>query len=838
MRKTLILLVGLFGILAVAKAQGQTVALNYNKQPLNEILLDLNDRYKVQISINSRLSANCIISIRQNFPDMQAALEQLAQRCGLKLVRISNVYTFRKAKTTIKPPPEEKKVIVKKLPPKKYTYQGQVVEQASLEPLPFSVIQLGKGYVVADQNGRFSFKTLATSQRIKCQHLGYKVADTLLLPNYQLRIVLQPQIDLLQEVTIQGTQDVCVARLGEDAGRIKFNDLNNSLVPGAANDLVTNNLRLYPGIMAAGESTSDFMIWGAYAGQNQVLYDGITMFNSWGVSDDIGRVNPFMIKNMEVYKGGYNVPYGDRIGGVVMINTKAGNREKATADLSINNRLANLYVNVPLFNHNASLQVAGRKSYYQLLDLSINPVEDKEAIVPTYDYSDLNVKFSATFLNQDQLELSLITSEDNYNGKFESNVAARRDLLEDVRIRSTQIGSSLKYIKNWGGGAGVSTLVLARSNYSPELTSNYSLQTRLSTEPKVVKAFTWNNQISETSAKLKHQWALGQSQQLELSAGLISNQGLLSSQNQDRVLQDNDYTQTRATFYIHDQLRLSPRLHVQLGLKADMPLSNNQVYVQPRITGRYDLSTHWNLHFGWGKYNQFIAKNSFIDAFGNQNDIWGVSDGDRLLISEAFHHVVGLAYLHQGFELSMEGYYNTSSNFNRFVIQKGSLPARQILAATSMGLDVYLKKRWQRHEFWLAYSLANVQEDQTHRLATNNCSIAAPHSQTHELKTALVLNFSPFHLSFTHAYGSGFSNNPDCTQQNELKIQPYNRTDIAMQYRFQWQRTYFEAGFSILNLFNQINVRLNQSVSIPNDNSIVNTIGIPFTPTVYLNAKF
>lgn len=832
------LFVSLLCILAAAKAQGQTIALNYSQQPLNEILLDLNDRYKVQISINARLSANCIISIKQSFPTMEAALQQLAQRCGLKLVRISNVYTFRKAKTKQEPPPDKKPIAQKKLPPKKYLYQGQVVEQTSLEPLPFSVIQLGKGYVVADQNGRFSFKTLHPSQAVKCQHLGYAVADTLLQPHHQLRLVLQPQIDLLQEVTIRGTQEVCVARLGENAGRIKFNDLNNSLVPGATNDLVTNNLRLYPGIMAAGESTSDFMIWGAYAGQNHVLYDGITMFNSWGVSDDIGRVNPFMIKNMEVYKGGYNVPYGDRVGGVVMINTKAGNRNQATADLSLNNRLANLYVNVPMFGNNASLQVAGRKSYYQLLKLSADPVENREVIVPEYDYSDLSLKFSATFANHDQLEASFIASRDNYDGKFESNVVARRDLIEDVNIQSNQAGGSLQYIKNWGNGAGVSSLVLARSHYSPQLTSNYSLQTRFSTEPKTVKAFTWDNTIAETSVKLKHRWAAGQTQQLELNVGLISNQSSLNSKNQDRVLQDVDNRQVRATFYVHDQLRLSSRLHLQLGLKADMPLSTKQVYWQPRITGRYDLSSRWNFHFGWGKYNQFIAKNPVIDAFGNQTDIWQVSDGGRVPVAEAFHHVVGFAYLAQGLELSIEGYYNTSSGFNRFVIQKGQLPERQALEANSLGLDIYVKKRWRGHELWLAYSRAHVQEYQTQRFSVNNCSLEAPHSQNHELKGALVLNFSPFHFSFTHAYGSGFSNNPDCAQQNQLDIRPYHRTDAAMQYRFQWRRTYFEAGFSILNLFNQINVRLNQSVSVPGDNSIVNTIGIPFTPTVYLNAKF
>ncbi|WP_082226520.1 TonB-dependent receptor [Microscilla marina] len=835
MRKKFVVPICWLFLLVVTKAQGQTIALNYSQQPLNEILLDLNDRYKVQVSINSQLSANCIISIKQSFPTMESALRQLAKKCRLTLIKISDVYTFRKDKTEVKPSPEKKHIAKKKLSPKKYTYQGQVVEQTSLEPLPFSVIQLNKGYVVADQNGRFSFKTLRQTQVVKCQHLGYKVIDTLLLPGGRLRVVLKPQIDLLQEVTIRSTSETCVARLGKNAGRIKFNDLSNSLVPGASNDLIFNNLRLYPGIMASGESTSDFIIWGAYPGQNHVLYDGITMFNSWGVNDDIGRVNPFMIKNMEVYKGGYNVPYGDRVGGVVLINTKAGNRDKATADISLNNRLANLYLSVPLFNHSASLQIAGRKSYYQLLDLSVSPVEDKEVIIPNYDYSDLHLKFSSSFANQDQLEISFIASRDNYEGVFRSNLAARKDLVEDVNVQSEQIGSSLKYIKNWGKAGGVSTLVLAQSNYSPELTSNHSLQTNLSTEPKVVKSFTWGNQVAEYSGKLTHQWALGHTHQLELNAGVVANETVLKSQNQDKVLQDTSTLQTRLTFYAHDQLRLSTRLHLQLGMKADVPLTGNQVYVQPRINARYDLGAHYNIHFGWGKYYQFVAKNTIIDAFGNQTDIWQVSDGVNAPVTEAVHHVLGGAYLTKGFEASMEGYYKTSSGFRRFVIRRNTLPTQLNLEARSLGLDVYIKKRFRRHELWFAYSWARVEE----RLNTGRQTAdyrLAPQSQQHELKAALVLNFSPFHLSLTNVNGSGFSNSP--LERANSVFQPYHRTDIALQYRFQWQHTYFEAGCSILNFFNQVNVRLNQSVNVPNDNSIVNTVGIPFTPTVYLNAKF
>jgi len=70
-----------------------------------------------------------------------------------------------------------------------------------------------------------------------------------------------------------------------------------------------------------------------------------------------------------------------------------------------------------------------------------------------------------------------------------------------------------------------------------------------------------------------------------------------------------------------------------------------------------------------------------------------------------------------------------------------------------------------------------------------------------------------------------------------VDFNPYWRTDFAGQYLFELNDLQFQTGISILNLFDKENERLNQSVNVPNGAEI-NTLGIPFTPTVYLDCKF
>ena len=113
--------------------------------------------------------------------------------------------------------------------------------------------------------------------------------------------------------------------------------------------------------------------------------------------------------------------------------------------------------------------------------------------------------------------------------------------------------------------------------------------------------------------------------------------------------------------------------------------------------------------------------------------------------------------------------------------------------------------------------------------------LRAPQSQKHELKTAAILDFYPWQFTISNVYGSGFPNRP---QDRRMPISSkYFSADAAAQYSFDINKLNFQTGFSLLNITNYTNIRLNQSVNVPGD-QIIDTYGVPFTFTMFLNLLF
>lgn len=827
--KTRLLILLVLTLCSITKSFSQSVTLDYEDELLNEILLDLNQRYGVQVSINSSLSNSCPITINEQFKSMALALQALADECKLSLKKIGEVYIFR---SRVSPEVRAKEVPKKPATPPSYLFQGQIVEKDTKEPLPFSILRMKGRGVVADENGRFSFKSTNSQERSVFQSLGYETIDTLINHNNGLYIAMNTDLVELGTVEVVANGGYTpLTNVGEKAGYVRFNDISNNLIPGLSNNLIFNNLRLYPGIMAAGESIADFVIWGSYAGQTHVVYDGISLFNSWGINDDMGRVNPYMIKNVEVYKGGYNVPYGDRVGGVVLMEGTSGDRNKAGASISLTNQLANGYLNIPLFNKRATLQLAGRKTFFEAFDLSANFGDNEDVIVPQYDYSDYNIKLSAALSDWDLLEISSIYSEDAYNGNF--RFGPRRLAVQDVSLNSVQTGNSIRYSRNWEKG-GTSKLALSQSNYEPEFATNFLLQLEQRPIGDTLIRYNWKNSVEEYKAQATHTFVATAQHQFQVSAAYITNRTALSS-SADRLILENDQAETsRASFYVHDDLQLSRKFSMQLGLKADVLTQSGNAFWQPRINARLDLNSQWNIHAGWGLYNQFVSKNSIVDELGNRSDVWQVADGESSPVLDAQHTVMGLSYQAAGLEFGLEGFYKKTAGFSRFFLNRNTSILRAQGESRTKGLEVFAKKKVQSHQFWVAYTLSEVEE----RFGNGNRFSEyqlAPQSQKHELKTVAIFNFSPLQFSITQVYGSGFPNSTIRGDTEEFT--PYWRTDLALQYSFNLGKANVESGISVLNLFDERNVRLNQSFRVLGGTRI-NTVGIPFTPTLYVNFGF
>ena len=104
---------------------GQGWALNYQNQPLNDILLDLNDQYGLQVSIDADFSRNCQVTLIGNFRSVETVMHRLAAHCNLEISLVNKVYLF-----------SNPVILTSNQSLSTYLFQGQVLEKSSLLKCP------------------------------------------------------------------------------------------------------------------------------------------------------------------------------------------------------------------------------------------------------------------------------------------------------------------------------------------------------------------------------------------------------------------------------------------------------------------------------------------------------------------------------------------------------------------------------------------------------------------------------------------------------------------------------------------------------------------------------
>lgn len=797
---------------------GQKVRLTYTDIPLNDVLLEISQTYDLQVSINANLAAGCLVTVDEKFESAEAAMNYLAKTCNLQVVSIGGVYAFQSI--------NEETVIAASKPI--YLYQGKVRDTETGEPLPYAKIILPNGGVMADDQGNFSFKS--TEKRIKStwRYLGYTILDTVLTSSSNLSVSLVPRENNLQEVLVTSAEPrVELSTTGEGIGEVALNDVYSKLIPGNSTNLLFNHLRLYPGILAAGESLSEFVVWGAHMGQNQMIFDGITLFSGSGIDNNIGRVNPLLIKNIAVYKGGYNVHVGDRVGGIMLIDGRQGQTDKFRTQFNLNNQLANAYVNIPLFKGSSSLQVAGRQTFADFLKLEhVLGSNDERFIQPEYKYGDLNVKFTKTFKNNDFLELSTIFSRDTYTEEFTRKKGAQQEYQRFLQIGALQAGGALRYTHLWKLG-GITKFAYSQSSFSGTHVSSIRFRPLNGTEIKKFGVQKWNNGIGEKSIKVNHEFTRKNKQEIDVSVGLVQNDYQFELDTNLAALKDANAAMGRLRIYGRDNIQITNRLKVQIGLKIEMPFNAVQLYPQPRVNGSFDLSENWKLNFGWGLYNQFVNQTAIIDTYGNRTHFWQLADGENSPVLSGQHNAIGLNYFTDKLEFGIEGYYKTTSGLTQYLVDSSN-SVYERGEAIMYGIDLFAQKRWNQHLFTASYSLGQVME--SFPSFGDEVYLNALHNQLHELKLAALFAFNPVYFSIVNVYGSGFE------FKEGVDPSAYHRLDIALEYRKKWKAFGIETGFSILNLLNHKNVRLFRYTVFP-DGELNSTIGTEFTPLVYLNLK-
>lgn len=857
----------------LGSSQSKTYRIEASDQPLSKILLQLRIQYDFQFSYSENQVTQFKITVSKTFNSKEEAVKYLIKDLPLHLKIMDNVFIIV---------PDKKK---KKTNEGKYLTQiaGQIVEAGSYEPLPYSSILINNYPMVADVTGNFNYTTLAdSSYRVRISHLGYVVYDTLVYAGIDQRFKLVPSSIKLQEVLVQKNLIENSTMVGERTGKITINHNIARFIPGQGDNSVFNIIRLMPGVQAAGEQSNDLMLWGSYEGQSLITFDEFTLFGLKNYSDNISVINPFLVKNIEVYKGAFDAKYGNRIGGIINMTGKNGNIKKPVVSLNVNNTTINGMVEVPLLKK-SSLQVAYRQTYYNLYNSSdfnifaptkpLPKTQNKAAklknvsfdlnVYPDdYRFNDLNLKYTWNFDNGDQFYVSMYGGSDHFSLSTDANITREikgkhnKSISELLNIKllnkedNSQRGMSLFYNKTWNNQL-VSKMVLTHSDFSKHLSEEVE-STNTSTENiyNQDRAYT-GNKVLENSIRIENHLDFLNGHELEFGGGLYFNKAEIASNINlhDTLFIDtlNVFRNNRAFAYIQDNLPVGERLILHAGARINMSFNNPKVYFEPRISATYKLTEQFKLNASIGRYNQFMFKVASIDKDLNYSYLW-VTSNENIPVQNATHWAAGINYFKNNLTFNVEAYYKMTHNLTERVFESRNVGRNKVNGyfpyfgnAKTYGLDFYAKKDFGRHSVWASYTLSKALES----LAPANKPLpsytAAPQDQLHELKLAGLFNVGKFFLSSDYVYGSGLQILKEVFKDQTNDVS-YSRVDVALTYKFAPKRFSGEVGLSILNLFDTQNLKYTNMKTIQLSPELGNiqvySNAVAFTPIIFLKLVF
>ncbi len=825
---------------SLLKLSGQSIAIDVKDESLNQVLLEMAQDYGIQLSFDDQLLSAYTLTLDKTFDNPEEAIAFLIKDYPLAYKKIGDVFTLYSTQA------EEI--------PTKHNISGRVVDSQTGETLPYSHVIINQSGMVTDFNGNFSFVSTDSLFRLSISYMGYYIKDTTLNPGSAYVLGLTPSIIGLQEVVVEGSMLVRSGQIGEEAGVIRLNHKIAYRLPGNGDNAVFNFLRLQPGILAAGERSSELIIWGSYSGHSKILFDGFTIFGLKNFNDNISFVNPYMAKDIKVLKGGYSADYDDRVGGIVDITGINGSTNKPSINLNINNMTLNGMASIPVTKR-AALTFAYRHTYYNLMDaddLNIvsggrqRPGKYDINVYPDYSFGDFNIKLGGSTSGGDNYFISLYTGKDefSYDIEQEKNMV---DISLDVEEENRQQGGSAFYGKTWRNGVNshfsVNLSALNKELYEKQMVTRTSGMG--GNQQPSGREVLFNNDILEFSIKNKTRIPLSEKQMSEVGWNYTYENVSFSEDSLDQTLVSSTDQSHRIGLFLQDEIRPVKRLSIKPGIRLDYPIHMETLYIQPRIQLSFDFADRWKVNAAAGIYNQFISETSVNDELGNIRYVWAICNTTDVPVLKANHFVGGLTFKHKGLTVGVEGYYKTTTGITRYV-NLWSLGIQDVYQgdARMYGMDLQVKQYFRKHEAWASYTLSKTEEHFPYM--PNDVDYRdAPQDQRHEIKGALLLNFSPFFFSTNYVYGSGFrsprSIYDDPENDDPEERYPYNRLDVAFIYRHSIKSYHFEVGISILNVLNHENIKYSNVILIPDSPTTsisIHAEAVPFTPTIYLNMAF
>lgn len=907
-----LLLLGTFAGWAQGPAEAELVIKDefYNNKPLLFVLTDLKKKYNVRVDYDEELVKKYRVSY---WFDNTKFLE------GLKgVLRDTKELTFyvteaNTVKIVPKNSPELPKEARKEFDTRyrgvptrsNFTLVGRIVEKGTSENMPFASVAVLGTKIGAQTNvdGYFTLlKVPSDTVTLLVSYVGYKNATVFLSPKTVLDnfiIEIEPGEQELEEVMVMGEKTE-VLKANEIVGMIKMTPKNLAKLPNIGERDPFRAFQLMPGVSASNESSSGLYVRGGTPDQTLVLYDGFTVYHVDHLFGFFSAFNYNALKDIQLYKGGFDAKFGGRISAVAEITGKEGNKNKFNAGADLSLLSTNGYIETPL-GKKVTLLLAGRRSYKGPLYEKIfntftserqttvaqtgfgrppggpggrfgnNALQNQTA--QSYFY-DLNAKLTWNLSRKDILTWSLYNGTDKMDNSSASsfNFGRGGDLGASTSSNDISawgnLGSSFKWSRRWNDKLYSNMLVSYSNFYSNRDNTRTVVSTIPATDTSVAITRKQNigqvetNDLKDFTAKIDFEYKLTPHNQLEF--GIHSTANTIDYQyiqnDTVNVLSKSDRGLITA-FYLQDQMRLfNTKLLLKPGLRINHFDVTNKLYFEPRLSATYAVSDKVKLKMATGRYFQFAKQINREDLTQGNRSYWLLANGGTLPVTMSDHLIVGGSYEYKQYLVDVEFYQKNNTGITeytlRFVpqIRQGLSVQETFFNGNEVvrGVDVLVQRKFGDFNGWIGYTLSEAIRNVS---AFSDLPYHSDQDVRHQFKFIGAYRWRNIDFSLTQIFSTGrpYTSIVGAYQvklldgsvrsftmpsdKNATRFPSYNRLDVSATYNARWG----SIGVSVFNLYNRKNVWYKRfEVITENGESVLQTTNVNYlgiTPNITFSWK-
>lgn len=583
-------------------------------------------------------------------------------------------------------------------------------------------------------------------------------------------------------------------------------------------------LQVVPGVITTGDQGGQLFIRGGSPVQNKILLDGMTIYNPFHSIGFFSIFETEIIKKVDVLTGGFNAYHGGRISAVVDIQTRSGNKQRLSGQLSGSPFMVKALLEGPIIKlkedaGNLSFVLTGKRSIISQTSPQLYPyASQNDSIGLPFGFTDIYGKVSFGTKNGSEFNAFGFNFSDEFN---------------DPSI--ARIGWD-----NVGGGINFNILPQS-SNLIVNGKAGYSSY-KISLDEGDNKPR--NSGITEYFLGLDFNF-FGNSYEFDYGLEIKSVTTNFEFINPfDVSLSQQQFTTELAGYFLYR--KAWEKLVIEPSLRLQYYASLNEPRLEPRLGLKYNATDDLRFKAAGGLYSQNLISTS------NERDVVNLFTGfllgpdatiqapdgsavdSRLQFSQ--HAIVGVEYdLSPSLTLNVEGYIKRFPQI--VVVNRNKLTREESDYVTEVGeargVDVSLKYETPKWYVWTTYSLGKVFRDDGRQVYP---TVFDRRHNANVLVSYEIGDQGDFQISGRWNFGSGFpfsltqgfyhniefsdgvdtdiltENNDDINiifseTRNGGRLPYYHRFDLSATKRFALSKyTNLEVVASVTNVYNRQNI--------------------------------